>query len=108
MNHLVLISPEADLEDFERDGEAICGSIHGTVTIYAHPGDMALFWAQIFNSGAPRGLGVMWCVWDRVVTRSATICSNLHLRIQLPTMAMRPVGRRAAAGPLVLLGPPRC
>lgn len=50
VNHLVLISPEADLEDFERDGEAICGSIHGTVTIYAHPGDMALFWAQIFNS----------------------------------------------------------
>lgn len=49
VNHLVLISPEADLEDFERDGEAICRNI-GTVTIYAHPGDMALFWAQIFNS----------------------------------------------------------
>ena len=50
IRHMVLISPEADLQDFEIDGDAILGNIRGFVTLYAHPHDTALFWAQMFNS----------------------------------------------------------
>ena len=50
VRHLVFISPEADLEDFENNGESILHNIRGFVTLYAHPRDTALFWAQLFNT----------------------------------------------------------
>jgi esterase/lipase superfamily enzyme len=52
IRHLILASPEVDLDTFRADANSITANITGGVTVYTHPGDMALFWAQLVNTVA--------------------------------------------------------
>jgi esterase/lipase superfamily enzyme len=49
IENLILISPEVDLQTFQREGPALVALVTNAITIYADAHDQALFWAELFN-----------------------------------------------------------